>query len=225
MFIVPKLRPDVQHTAARCSVKKGQKVWTNAGHKRDLGTPLGHPSTGLTVWEGVVERKGKNSKGQDLIDVKFPDKTMYFAPYDVVVVELETLFVMPISFIPESEAENLSPTTPKRPRNSEGSSGTPSMPQKKNKGGPTKTKSCGKDEAADGAASASEREYTTPDGSNSSEHQENKHQNGDKKMRKTKSSKHPGKQLCAQQVATCTTGAQHRTLKERPILSGYQWQF
>ena len=24
---------------------------------------------------------------------------------------------------------------------------------------------------------------------------------------------------------TCTTGAQHRTLKERPILSGYRWQF
>ena len=24
---------------------------------------------------------------------------------------------------------------------------------------------------------------------------------------------------------TCTTGAQHRTLKERPILSGYWWQF
>ena len=23
---------------------------------------------------------------------------------------------------------------------------------------------------------------------------------------------------------TCTTGAQHRTLKERPILSGYRWQ-
>ena len=133
--IIPNLRPDLHHTAARCTVKKGQKVWTIAGHKRDLGTPLGHPSTGLTVWEGVVERKGKNSKGQDLMDVKFPDKTMYFAPYDVVVAELETLFVMPISFIPESEAENLSPTTPKRPRNSEGSSGTPSMPQKKNKGG------------------------------------------------------------------------------------------
>ena len=26
-------------------------------------------------------------------------------------------------------------------------------------------------------------------------------------------------------VITCTTGAQHRTLKERPILSGYRWQF
>ena len=25
--------------------------------------------------------------------------------------------------------------------------------------------------------------------------------------------------------STCTTGAQHRTLKERPILSGYRWQF
>ena len=25
--------------------------------------------------------------------------------------------------------------------------------------------------------------------------------------------------------ATCTTGAQHRTLEERPILSGYRWQF
>ena len=24
---------------------------------------------------------------------------------------------------------------------------------------------------------------------------------------------------------TCTTGAQHRTLEERPILSGYRWQF
>ena len=24
---------------------------------------------------------------------------------------------------------------------------------------------------------------------------------------------------------TCTTDAQHRTLKERPILSGYRWQF
>ena len=24
---------------------------------------------------------------------------------------------------------------------------------------------------------------------------------------------------------TCTTGAQHRTLKERPISSGYRWQF
>ena len=24
---------------------------------------------------------------------------------------------------------------------------------------------------------------------------------------------------------TCTIGAQHRTLKERPILSGYRWQF
>ena len=26
-------------------------------------------------------------------------------------------------------------------------------------------------------------------------------------------------------ATTCTTGAQHRTLKERPILSGYRWQF
>ena len=26
-------------------------------------------------------------------------------------------------------------------------------------------------------------------------------------------------------IHTCTTGAQHRTLKERPILSGYRWQF
>ena len=25
--------------------------------------------------------------------------------------------------------------------------------------------------------------------------------------------------------STCTTGAQHRTLEERPILSGYRWQF
>ena len=24
---------------------------------------------------------------------------------------------------------------------------------------------------------------------------------------------------------TCTTGAEHRTLEERPILSGYRWQF
>ena len=24
---------------------------------------------------------------------------------------------------------------------------------------------------------------------------------------------------------TCTTGAQHRRLEERPILSGYRWQF
>ena len=27
------------------------------------------------------------------------------------------------------------------------------------------------------------------------------------------------------QYSTCTTGAQHRTLEERPILSGYRWQF
>ena len=28
-----------------------------------------------------------------------------------------------------------------------------------------------------------------------------------------------------QDIDTCTTGAQHRTLKERPILSVYRWQF
>ena len=30
---------------------------------------------------------------------------------------------------------------------------------------------------------------------------------------------------CTPNRITCTTGAQHRTLKERPILSGYRWQF